>query len=84
MFIINESKESINIFKAYISKSLDSLMALPRPLAFLEKFIEKDVKWCHLDISGAGNIAGIRCKFLILYHFSAENLIHYLGMGHSN
>ena len=61
MPITNESKETIKGSAADISNIGKSRWGgSSKAAASLEKFIEKDVKWCHLDIAGAGNIAGAK------------------------
>jgi leucyl aminopeptidase len=57
MPITNEAKEAIKGSAADISNSGKSRWGgSSKAAAFLERFIDKDVKWAHLDIAGAGNI----------------------------
>ena len=59
MPITNEAKEAIKGTSADISNSGKSRWGgSSKAAAFLERFIEKDVKWAHLDIAGAGQIQG--------------------------
>ena len=55
MPITNEAKEAIKGATADISNSCKSRWGgSSKAAAFLERFIEKGVKWVHLDIAGAG------------------------------
>jgi leucyl aminopeptidase len=55
MPITNEAKEAIKGSTADISNSGKSRWGgSSKAAAFLERFIEKGVKWVHLDIAGAG------------------------------
>ena len=61
MPITQESKDGIKGATADISNSGKSRWGgSSKAAAFLEKFIEKDVKWVHLDIAGAGSITGAK------------------------
>jgi leucyl aminopeptidase len=55
MPITSEAKEAIKGTSADISNSGKSRWGgSSKAAAFLERFIEKGVKWVHLDIAGAG------------------------------
>jgi leucyl aminopeptidase len=55
MPITNEAKEAIKGATADISNSGKSRWGgSSKAAAFLERFIEKGVKWVHLDIAGSG------------------------------
>lgn len=61
MPITQESKDAIKGAAADISNSGKSRWGgSSKAAAFLERFIDKDVKWCHLDIAGAGAVAGAK------------------------
>lgn len=80
MPITNESKEAIKGAAADISNSGKSRWGgSSKAAAFLEKFIEKDVKWCHLDIAGAGNIAGAKAPICPDGNgFGTQTMLQYL------
>lgn len=80
MPITNESKEAIKGSAADISNSGKSRWGgSSKAAAFLEKFIEKDVKWCHLDIAGAGNIAGAKAPICPDGNgFGTQTMLQYL------
>lgn len=47
--------------------------------AFLEKFIEKDTKWVHLDIAGAAGVQGAKAPLCPDANgFGTQTLINYL------
>ena len=59
MPITNEAKDAIKGATADISNSGKSRWGgSSKAAAFLERFIEKGVKWVHLDIAGAGQQQG--------------------------
>lgn len=61
MPITQESRENIKGAAADISNSGKARWGgSSKAAAFLERFIEKDVKWCHLDIAGAGAVQGAK------------------------
>jgi len=80
MPITNESKEAIKGSAADISNSGKSRWGgSSKAAAFLEKFIEKDVKWCHLDIAGAGNVAGAKAPICPDGNgFGTQTMLQYL------
>lgn len=61
MPITEESKEAIKGAVADISNSGKSRWGgSSKAAAFLQKFIEKNVKWVHLDIAGAASVPGAK------------------------
>ena len=80
MPITNEAKEAIKGSAADISNSGKSRWGgSSKAAAFLEKFIEKDVKWCHLDIAGAGNVAGAKAPICPDGNgFGTQTMLQYL------
>ena len=45
----------------------------PQAAAFLERFVENDIPWAHLDIAGPGVLGGNDCN-----GFGAKLLLHYM------
>lgn len=61
MPITDEARENIKGGVADISNSGKSRWGgSSKAAAFLERFIEKDVKWVHLDIAGAAGVQGAK------------------------
>jgi len=61
MPITDESREQIKGAVADITNSGKTRWGgAAKGAAFLERFIEKDVKWIHLDIAGAAAVQGAK------------------------
>ncbi len=80
MPITNEAKEAIKGAAADISNSGKSRWGGScKAAAFLERFIEKDVQWAHLDIAGAGAVQGAKAPLCPDGNgFGTHTLLYYL------
>ena len=78
--IPDESKDQTISATADLVNSFRSPMAgASRAAAFLEKFVEKGVKWVHLDIAGAFDQTGVKAPLCINGNgFGAQTLLQYL------
>lgn len=65
MPITDEAKEAIKGATADISNSGKTRWGgSSKAAAFLQRFIEKDVKWVHLDIAGAAHVQGAKAPLI--------------------
>lgn len=80
MPITEESKESIKGTVGDITNSGKSRYGgASQAAAFLERFIDKDVKWVHLDIAGAASVKGAKAPLCADANgFGTQTLINYL------
>lgn len=80
MPITEESREAIKGSVGDISNSGKTRWGgSSKAAAFLERFIEKDVKWVHLDIAGAAGVAGAKAPLCQDANgFGTQTLINYL------
>jgi leucyl aminopeptidase len=80
MPITEEARENIKGGVADISNSGKSRWGgSSKAAAFLERFIEKDVKWVHLDIAGAAAVQGAKAPLCPDGNgFGTQTLINYL------
>jgi len=80
MPITAEAKEAIKGAAADISNSGKSRWGgSSKAAAFLERFIEKDVQWAHLDIAGAGAVQGAKAPLCPDGNgFGTHTMLYYL------
>lgn len=80
MPITDEAKENIKGAVADISNSGKSRWGgSSKAAAFLERFIEKDVKWVHLDIAGASAVQGAKAPLCQDANgFGTQTILNYL------
>ena len=80
MPITNEAKDKIKGAVADITNSGKTRWGgSSKAAAFLERFIEKDVKWVHLDIAGAASVQGAKPPLCADANgFGTQTILNYL------
>lgn len=80
MPITEEAKQGIKGAVADISNSGKTRWGgSSKAAAFLQRFVEKDVKWVHLDIAGAAAVAGAKAPLCPDANgFGTQTLLNYL------
>jgi leucyl aminopeptidase len=81
MPITEEGKEAIKLSAADVSNTGKSRWGGSiSAAAFLERFVEKDVKWAHLDIAGAAMMKAAKPPLCADgTGFGTHTLLHYLS-----
>ena len=81
MPINDEAREAIKVATADISNTGKSRFGgSSSAAAFLERFIEKDVKWVHLDIAGPAMVKAAKQPLCADgTGFGTNTLLHYLS-----
>ena len=80
MPITEEAKQAIKGSVGDISNSGKTRWGgSSKAAAFLERFVEKDVKWVHLDIAGAAGVQGAKAPLCPDANgFGTQTLLNYL------
>lgn len=78
--IVSEHRESIKSDFADLKNSGKSRYGgASQAAAFLESFVEKDVKWVHLDIAGPAESKGVKGVYSAgTTGFGVQTLLNYL------
>ena len=86
MPITEEAKNAIKGSVADISNSGKTRWGgSSKAAAFLQRFIEKDVKWVHLDIAGASNVQGAKAPLCgDANGFGTQTILNYLYKNQDN